>query len=285
MIPGHIVVHGTVCTRLKLTYSQTLCRLRVVGTDPVPVNQVTLSVGMDTVSVKQMQHIRHHFYDWVCQLRHPVALMNKSDIELRQNNSFLQCTLELQFSAHISSAVAATAAVAEEMSIGTHVQYAVFGADHHLLPDIIQVRTVDLLQQQQPTTCANPFDRLRLAGVQSTVKASMKNLSPIVSRRVAAMRLLLGTPAPGSIVIHGPRGCGKTMLLRAISQMYRQHIESLCHVEFVSCRSLRGLKMAVLKQRLSGVFDAALRHAPSVSAPPEPFIHPSIHPSSLALCD
>lgn len=110
------------------------------------------------------------------------------------------------------------------------------------------------------------FQHIHLAGVDKIVQAIVSNVSPIVSRRTAALRFLIATPAPGSVVLHGSRACGKTTLLNAICSAYRQHIDCLCHVEIISCRSLRGLKMNSLKEKLSTAFDSAIRHAPSILA-------------------
>ena len=55
-----------------------------------------------------------------------------------------------------------------------------------------------------------------------------KHIAPIISRHYASLRVRLGAPLPGGLVVHGPAGSGKTTLLRAVAQTVHVSERSVC---------------------------------------------------------
>lgn len=98
VVPGHIIVHSAVANRWN-TPPLSFCKLRVVSTDPLPIQKIVLSIAEQDGSgiTHDADQIRRCFHEWLTHRRDPVALMNNSDIELPDNNRLVQCRIGLQF--------------------------------------------------------------------------------------------------------------------------------------------------------------------------------------------
>ncbi|TDH71904.1 hypothetical protein CCR75_000980 [Bremia lactucae] len=79
-----------------------------------------------------------------------------------------------------------------------------------------------------------------------------------------AVRVLLGTRPPGSALIHGERGSGKSTLVRAIVHELQSSSQMSATATIVECRNLRGLKMKTVKSRLNELFKQSATNAPAL---------------------
>lgn len=86
---------------------------------------------------------------------------------------------------------------------------------------------------------------------------------PIVFGDENVVRVMLGVKAPGSVLLYGDRGSGKSTILHSIGDELQRDSLSLAQPLHVDCRKLRGLKMESVKAKLTEVFDDALQHAPA----------------------
>ncbi|KAH7520809.1 hypothetical protein FEM48_Zijuj08G0185400 [Ziziphus jujuba var. spinosa] len=66
------------------------------------------------------------------------------------------------------------------------------------------------------------------------------------------------------IVLHQPRGSGKTLLARGTAKSLQEHEDLLAHIVFVSCSRLASEKALTIRHALSGYISEALDHAPSL---------------------
>lgn len=105
---------------------------------------------------------------------------------------------------------------------------------------------------------------LELARSASSYEKVKKAIRSVLFRDAGVTRVLLGVKTPGSPLIYGDRGSGKTTILRSLATELQEHPSSLSYSIFVECRNLRGLKMETVKAKLNEIFDEATSHAPSV---------------------
>nr|GMD74275.1 peroxisome biogenesis protein 1 isoform X2 [Ipomoea batatas] len=71
-------------------------------------------------------------------------------------------------------------------------------------------------------------------------------------------------PLPGHILIHGPPGCGKTLLATVAAKVLEENEEILAHIVSVSCSKLALEKPSSLRQALVRYISEAMEHAPSI---------------------
>ncbi|XP_019182268.1 PREDICTED: peroxisome biogenesis protein 1 isoform X2 [Ipomoea nil] len=71
-------------------------------------------------------------------------------------------------------------------------------------------------------------------------------------------------PLPGHILIHGPPGCGKTLLATVAAKVLEENEEILAHIVCVSCSKLALEKPSSLRQALIRYISEAVEHAPSI---------------------
>ncbi|CAK4436870.1 unnamed protein product [Aphanomyces euteiches] len=105
-----------------------------------------------------------------------------------------------------------------------------------------------------------------LPGMDGILQNLWKNVFPSLGREGCAARTRLGATPPGSIILHGPRGAGKSSLLRALQAKCNNTLSTLCNALIVSCRDLRGMKMDAVKAELTATFEQAHRFAPCLIA-------------------
>ncbi|CAK4645316.1 unnamed protein product [Aphanomyces euteiches] len=105
-----------------------------------------------------------------------------------------------------------------------------------------------------------------LPGMDGILQNLWKNVFPSLGREGCAARTRLGATPPGSIILHGPRGAGKSSLLRALQAKCNNTLSTLCNALIVSCRDLRGMKMDAVKAELTATFEQAHRLAPCLIA-------------------
>ncbi|ETW02468.1 hypothetical protein, variant 1 [Aphanomyces invadans] len=120
-------------------------------------------------------------------------------------------------------------------------------------------------QDSQVLTAVDPNPHatlVQLPGMEHIVTALWKRIFPTLGRDGCAMRTRMGVGPPGSIILHGPRGSGKTSVLSALQSKCALSFGVMCRTVAVSCRDLRGLKMDTVKETLTEAFDQAMHMAP-----------------------
>lgn len=105
---------------------------------------------------------------------------------------------------------------------------------------------------------------LQLARSAAAYESVKKAIRSVVFRDASATRVLLGANAPGSPLVYGDRGSGKSTILAALIRELEEDLRCMAYSVVVDCRNLRGIKMESVKAKLVEVFDEAAAHAPSV---------------------
>ncbi|CAM0911659.1 unnamed protein product [Alopecurus aequalis] len=106
--------------------------------------------------------------------------------------------------------------------------------------------------------------RSSLGWMENAMSDVTKRLSVLLSS--AALRLFnrLKFPFPGHVLVHGPRGSGKTALTRAAAKYFEDHKEILAHVIYMDCSKLGIGKAKETRQIIEDSISEALLHSPSV---------------------
>lgn len=127
-------------------------------------------------------------------------------------------------------------------------------------------RVLEAFHGAADSAAAAPSDAATLALARSAAAyAAVKQaIRSVVHRDAGLARVLLGSNAPGSPLVHGDRGSGKTTLLRSLVRELETDAQCLAYSVVVECRALRGVKMETLKRKLSDAFDDAAAQAPAV---------------------
>ena len=95
--------------------------------------------------------------------------------------------------------------------------------------------------------------------------AATKLLEAVLPVLAAGPRSVLqswGAPRPGSVLLSGPAGSGKSSLLRMLSSTLAAHRQTLAEVHIVSCREIHSEEEA--EKRISHAIRCALSHMPAV---------------------
>ncbi|EQC37306.1 hypothetical protein SDRG_05527 [Saprolegnia diclina VS20] len=142
--------------------------------------------------------------------------------------------------------------------------------DYTLIAAINAPRNEDVLIQVAPipvpvaATVEKPLP-LVWPALEAVLRAIETHTNPIVCRPHAAARVLLGAPTPpGSVLLFGARGAGKSALLKLLAHRASTSQNVLSTTITIACRDLRGLKMESVKAKLQEAFARALHFAPSV---------------------
>lgn len=105
---------------------------------------------------------------------------------------------------------------------------------------------------------------LQLARTAATYEKVKKAIRSVLFRDASMTRVLLGADTPGSPLVYGDRGSGKTTILKSLARELQENKNVMAYSIFVECRNLRGVKMETVKSKLTEIFDEAASHAPSV---------------------
>ncbi|KAF0699185.1 Aste57867_10237 [Aphanomyces stellatus] len=144
--------------------------------------------------------------------------------------------------------------------------YVILGDDYRPTRDVVTVQPPPL----SPSTATKgaisdvtaPASLASLPGMEPILDAMWKLVFPSIGREACAVRTRLGVGPPGSIILHGPRGAGKSSLVRALETKCKWTFGTMCHTVRVTCRDLRGMKMDTVKGELTAAFDRAHACAP-----------------------
>nr|BAD09074.1 putative peroxisome biogenesis protein PEX1 [Oryza sativa Japonica Group] len=106
--------------------------------------------------------------------------------------------------------------------------------------------------------------RSSLGWMENAMSDVTKRLSVLLSSTSLRLFDQLKLPFPGHVLVLGPRGSGKTALVRAAAKYFEDHKEILAHVIYIDCSKLTVGKAKETKQTIEDSISEALLHAPSV---------------------
>ena len=95
-----------------------------------------------------------------------------------------------------------------------------------------------------------------------STKVAVAHVSPALMRNVARTRIIsFQSCSPGSLLVHGKAGSGKTTFVSALARRFHNDAKSLAYAIRVRCRRLRAQKRMAVKS----VFEDVWRQAESMS--------------------
>ncbi|KAL4538628.1 hypothetical protein Ndes2526B_g03078 [Nannochloris sp. 'desiccata'] len=118
---------------------------------------------------------------------------------------------------------------------------------------------------------ANTYKKFMTSSASSTYVppsqhgAATKLLEAVLPVLAAGPRSVLqswGAPRPGSVLLSGPAGSGKSSLLRMLSSTLSSHRQTLAEVHVVPCREIHSEEEA--EKRISHAIRCAVSHMPAV---------------------
>jgi hypothetical protein len=101
-----------------------------------------------------------------------------------------------------------------------------------------------------------------MGGVSLQTESALTHLDATLSPPVISLRLQLGSPPPGCLLVHGLRGAGRSAFCSAIMAHFRRNHYVYTHS--VSCKQLLGLKMAELVSALEDAAKTCFDNIPSI---------------------
>lgn len=106
--------------------------------------------------------------------------------------------------------------------------------------------------------------RSSLGWMDNAMTDVTKRLSVLLSSSALRLFNRLKFPFPGHVLVHGPRGSGKTALTRAAAKYFEDHKEILAHVIYMDCSKLAIGKAKETRQTIEDSISEALLHSPSI---------------------
>ena len=106
--------------------------------------------------------------------------------------------------------------------------------------------------------------RSSLGWMENAMSDVTKRLSVLVSSTALRLFNRLKLPFPGHVLVHGPRGSGKTALTRAAAKYFEDHQEILAHIIYMDCSKLAIGKAKETRQTVEESISEALLHSPSI---------------------
>jgi SpoVK/Ycf46/Vps4 family AAA+-type ATPase len=118
---------------------------------------------------------------------------------------------------------------------------------------------------QSNTINTNKFNSTSIYVPPSQHGAATKLLEAVLPVLAAGPRTVLqswGAPRPGSVLLSGPAGSGKSSLLRMLSSTLATHHQTLAEIHVVPCREIHSEEEA--EKRISHAIRCAISHMPAV---------------------
>lgn len=106
--------------------------------------------------------------------------------------------------------------------------------------------------------------RSSLGWMENAISDVTKRISVLLSSTSLRLFNRLKFPFPGHVLVHGPRGSGKTALIRAAAKYFEDHKEILAHIVYIDCSKLALGKAKETRQNLEDSISEALLHSPSI---------------------
>ncbi|OQR82220.1 peroxisome biogenesis factor [Thraustotheca clavata] len=244
VVPNYVAIAKDFQDKLELE-NCTRLRIRELKCPPLTPLSITLSVPHMDLSWQDL------LIDWWSNTNEIVV--EPHGIQFQLEDSPVKLALRLRNDSKDIKADAPT---------GAFMDYTIISSLNVPRPEDI---TVECVSEPIAKAVAPKQSPLMWPAIQEQLKGIETFTNPIVSRSHAAARMLLGTyTPPGSVLLWGPRGVGKSTLLHIFEQKLRKSHSILCETVIVPCRDLRGLKMNTVKSKLQEAFDRALHFAPCV---------------------
>jgi peroxin-1 len=95
-----------------------------------------------------------------------------------------------------------------------------------------------------------------------TASKLLEAVLPVLAAGPRSVLQSWGAPRPGSVLLSGPAGSGKSSLLRMLSSTLAAHPQTLAEVHVVPCREIHSEEEA--EKRISHAIRCAVSHMPSV---------------------
>ncbi|KAJ0408563.1 hypothetical protein ATCC90586_009584 [Pythium insidiosum] len=268
---GRVVLSASLATVVgasTMAPSATL-RMRVLRIGRLPVSSIRLHVLPEELAATDAATIASRFLEWSQQARDGGVVLQSGSLVSLGTSCIVDTELEE------NAATNELEAQLQDIPTGALTKYAVVGGSHgdSLRVDQVHVRTASTPQQLEMLRAlrrvTSPEEDVAqslrsLARQAPAYNATLSAIRSTLSRDESAGRVLLAVKPPGSVLLHGDRGSGKTTIVTALGEALRVLPTSLATPLYTDCRSLRGLKMETAKQRLSDLVADATACAPAV---------------------
>ncbi|XP_024316526.1 peroxisome biogenesis protein 1 isoform X2 [Brachypodium distachyon] len=111
---------------------------------------------------------------------------------------------------------------------------------------------------------ASKLTQCSLGWMETAISDVTKRLSVLLSSTALSLFNRIKFPFPGHVLVHGPRGSGKTALIRTAAKYFEDHKEILAHIVYMDCSKLALGKAKEARQTIEDSISEALLHSPSV---------------------
>ncbi|KAL5231929.1 hypothetical protein ABZP36_030705 [Zizania latifolia] len=106
--------------------------------------------------------------------------------------------------------------------------------------------------------------RSSLGWMENAMSDVTKRLTVLLSSTSLRLFDQLKFPFPGHVLVHGPRGSGKTALITAAAKYFEDHKEILAHIIYLDCSKLSLGKANETRKTIEDSISEALLHSPSI---------------------
>uniref|UniRef100_A0AAV1U7Q2 Peroxisomal ATPase PEX1 n=1 Tax=Peronospora matthiolae TaxID=2874970 RepID=A0AAV1U7Q2_9STRA len=274
VVRGHVLPSRSVLATLGIGTHKSIY-LRVLKHSALPPSSVLLLTNLEGLDDGALAcQVQQSFLHWssLTEQSHVVSSGRILCLEL-EPEKFVQVIADVQY----DTDEVFSAEQQQDVPVGALEKYTVLGGSKggHILSlgqvtvqsaVGIQKRVLTELHAEGSSTRTFNLAILELLRKAKPYAALMKAVRPVLSQDASAARVVLGTKPPGSALVCGDRGSGKSTLLRALAHEVRTSFEYAAFATTVDCRDLRGLKMEIVKLRLSALFEEAAAHAPALIA-------------------
>ncbi|KAJ3241072.1 Peroxisome biosynthesis protein pex1 [Chytriomyces hyalinus] len=101
-----------------------------------------------------------------------------------------------------------------------------------------------------------------LGGVSKYFKTACTHIASRLAMR--GLKEKIAAPSLGGILIHSNRGMGKTKLAESILHSFSHNLETLTYSHILQCGSLKGKKVAHIREALNHAFTVCMFQSPSI---------------------
>ncbi|GLE05807.1 hypothetical protein PINS_up014988 [Pythium insidiosum] len=268
---GRVVLSASLSTALDastMTPSATL-RIRVLRIGRLPVSTLRLHVLPEALATTDASTIVSHFLEWAQRERDSGVVLQSGPLVMGETPCLIEIDLEED------PTTTELEAQLQDVPTGALSKYAIVGgstpnvlrADQlsvHAASTSLQIEKLQALGQALTPPESIVQSVQKLARQAPAYTATLNAIHSTLSRDESAAKVLLAVKPPGSVLLHGDRGSGKTTLVTSLGDTLRVVPTSLATPLYTDCRSLRGLKMETVKQRLSSLVTDATACAPAI---------------------